>query len=321
MKIRKVNFFEADFNVYSDSHELPDKIKATFPVTEGESDPQIDLKDVLGLKTLAETGKRIKLPRSKLSSYARYGIPVTLQEETFWYTELTTRAIRNINQNNKSSNSETIYQALKHIIDSSITNEDEGSGISSQNLFWFEVKKMLRKVFFIQAYNRDGSKAFEGFQEISLPEYTYHPIPLLKFLLLGIIEPKLLSEKEFRSLCTAFDLADLDDLPPSPLSPEFIGEFLFKNTFDIKEMISGSLNKFRENSNSMNSGIATFQKDLNDDEWSYIKKVGNVFVDKTISVSFEKINIMKNESLLEFYERFKILRHISSKAGSFNINT
>jgi hypothetical protein len=319
--MRKVNFFEADFEIYKDLSGLPQNITASFPNGDDGSEPAVDLNLILELKYLAEKSEKVKLPRSKLSLTSRYGVPITLQEKSHWYTELMTRAIQQVralmdDPNPRTTNSEAIFLVLRHILDPSIGSEDEGSGLMSANALFFEVRKLLRKVFYIEGLNKDGSRVFDGFNEILIPEYTYHPIPLLKSMLLGVIEPKLLSDKEFIDVCLGFDLVEHDRLfgdPEPSITADLKSQVINNPDIEIIDIMAKALLKNQERLMKENDKPADSKPTLRFKNTEFDGYV----IDNTINISLEMISIMTKDAKMDFIRRFNSLRSIAPKAGMY----
>ena len=141
-------------------------------------------------------------------SLRRSGAPLTLSEQTYWLIELIARAFNSIVENSSYSNSQVLDIILTGMFDSpvsrledQIVNMFERAKIKQAENYIFPTKALLKKVFYTESKEND-----EEYPELFVPTASYHPVSLFKYLLLGIIEPELLSDIEFISVVDGFEL-------------------------------------------------------------------------------------------------------------------
>lgn len=321
MSLRKINYFEADLKLYDDGELLSDQIKATFDLVDGSESPKVDFDLILKLMSLSEANFKAKLPRKHLpSELARYGVTITLQERTHWVTELATRALSLVKAkeglNPRTTNSEAINLAFSELLAGSLAEEDEWSGIISSKKTWLEVKKLLKRVFYISAKEGESNnEVFEGYSEIFIPACTYHPIPLLRYLLLGIIEPKLLSDKEFIDVVIGFNLIKIEEFSRELELKEFDEEF--KRTV-IQDANIDFFALREEYKNPIDHKVPRINID-GEEQKKYRDDTGiaSLSIDRTIISSKVKLGIISVKDLDAFIETFEILKRLAPRAGTF----
>tara|TARA_B100001248_G_C27381722_1_gene457290 strand:- start:44 stop:958 length:915 start_codon:yes stop_codon:yes gene_type:complete len=151
-----------------------------------------------------------------------------------------------------------------------------------------EARKRLKKIFYVE-------DEIDGLLELFIPDVTFHIVPLFRYLLLGLLDPKLLNINEFDVIGNLTNLGYIKD--DNPFSANF-DETLYDPGF-----IEFNL---RENS----SFKLDFNKLHKDAKSLTIKKVKN-----KEELSLALIKNLKKEEIKTFEKKFMKIKEIVSQAG------
>ena len=321
MAIRKINLFEADLDfAYRRINKVED-LKATFNARKNGKAPILNYNIFGKLGALERATINERFSRSELHpSLRRSGVPVTLQERTHWLVELATRAIRlsSTTPKKKISNSMVIQMILSNVLDHSVSKADISSETflddvirESENNEILSAQTILRKIFYVNATIVDDSKSAvddEGeFVEMFIPRSSFHPVPLLKYLLLGIIEPKLLSDFEFALILKAFNLIEVED---AATDLEYLGAKWSEND---------RFNLIRESNLNIKEIIESQKKVLDEIQGAPVGRHMRAkgYLDRQLFLSNTKMSYLDAEKIDLFIARFELLKKIMPAAGKF----
>ena len=322
MNIKKVSLFEANLEPHIDKSSKVKGLKAIFNANESDHLPIIDIEQLKNLSRIEMTSNAIRLSRENPRedhlhiSLRRSGAPLTLSEKTYWLIELIARAFR-VLTDSKYSNSQVLDIILTGMFDSpvsqledQIVNMFDRAKIKQAEDYIFPTKALLKKVFYTKSKEND-----EEYPELFVPTASYHPVSLFKYLLLGIIEPKLLSDVEFISVIDGFKIADVRDFPypdrarKKQISAEVKHDVFQRANIDFfkirdkhKEILKAYPN------NSIRQHMDRYEK-LDSSTPRYRR-------DSFLGLS--KMSYLDDESLNLFIERFKLLKSIAPYAGNFS---
>ena len=151
-----------------------------------------------------------------------------------------------------------------------------------------EARKRLKKIFYVE-------DEIDGLLELFIPDVTFHIVPLFRYLLLGLLDPKLLNINEFDVIGNLTNLGYIKD--DNPFSANF-DETLYDPgfiEFNLKENSSFKLdfNKLHKDAKSLT-----------------IKKVKN-----KEELSLALIKNLKKEEIKTFEKKFMKIKEIVSQAG------
>ena len=321
MTLKKINKFEADLDpAYRRGHNIED-LKVTFNAKKNGKAPILKYELFNKLESLETKTNNERFSRSDLHiSLRRSGMPITLQERTHWIVELTARAMR-IVTGRRYTNSMVIEMLFSNLLDRSISQKDIGSKDffadspqDDQQKNIISTQALLRKIFYVDldlSSDKDGD-----FVEMFIPKASYHPVPLLKFLLLGIIEPKLLSDTEFLQIVHGFKLPDIElsygNLQDTRINSRVLTdsdkfEIISNAELDIERIIAEQKKVLEKNPR----GITL-------DRGGPRMHTRNGFIKRQIFLSHTKMCYLEPKKIELFNTRFELLKKIMPAAGEFS---
>ena len=161
-----------------------------------------------------------------------------------------------------------------------------------------EARKRLKKIFYIDDAIDTGFENIDGLLELFIPDATFHVVPLFRYLLLGLLDSKLLNGGELEVIFNLTNAGDIEE--DNPFSKDF------GDTLSDPGFIEGNL---RENS--------SFEIDFN-----RLLKNAKAFDAKSFkgvkskeALSLDLIKNLTKEELKSFETKFMKMKKIVSQAG------
>jgi len=365
IKFNKKNVFTTEISTVEKKNKAH-KISVTFELDADDiNGAVVDYSALDRLKQL-EKNTIDDLSMIRRSVGARYGSVVSINERTHWTLSLMSRNATGGN-NRKTSISSILDGLLSHVTKSSFISDAELISIKEdQEEDLNKDMQSLYKVFYCKDDNPDIKKLDEqssstDLKELFIPDLTYHVVPLFRFLLLGLINPKLLSNSELTLIRDLIPNSELPEKGLSRLNKPFITddnnadfrEKLRNNEIDFIKVFKDSESELKE----IEKEIAKERNQVRPDESLTTKKnsqtIGRksriygldptLWLSKKYSLQTEKmkaanvrnhfkeaegrakagsvimIGSLKEEDIILYAERFKLIAEISKKAGDLKL--
>ena len=247
-------------------------------------------------------------------------------EQTAWTLDLVAKS-SSISTNKKVSITNALDIFLDHAVRDNLSENDFAQKYESKrkNLEFINSNlQNLNRVFIVRTPSWTSSendiRYEESELEVFIPDATYHPVPLFRFLLLGLIEPSLLGPWDLDVISYSFSELGLDTdsftyedsdikkrLQNTSLDFKKLYELSIKTQEKIDSLIdtktvflSGGKKRKRYDKSRLNEHVKKMQP-LEKDMWTSQSIIG--------SLSQESINL--------FEQQFKIWQYLSKKMGYF----
>ena len=272
-----------------------------------------------------EIEKNTGLNKGKILG-GRYGSVISINEQTAWTLDLVAKS-SSISSNKKVSITNALDIFLDHAVRDNLSENDFAQKYESKrkNLEFINSNlQNLNRVFIVRAPSWTSSvndiKYEESELEVFIPDVTYHPVPLFRFLLLGLIEPSLLSPWDLDVISYSFSELGLDtesfvykdsDIKKRLQNTSLDFKKLYELSIETQEKIdslidmktvflSGGKKRKRYDKSRLTEHVKKMQP-LEKDMWTNQSIIG--------SLSQESINL--------FEQQFKIWQYLSKKMGYF----
>lgn len=285
-----------DYNTFGELSEIESKIEATTGINQGK---------ILG---------------------GRYGSVISINEQTAWTLDLIAKS-SSISTNKKVSITNALDIFVDHAIRNNLSENDFAQRYEAKrkNLEFINTNlQNLNRVFIVSTpswLSSDNDISYEETElEVFIPDVTYHPVPLFRYLLLGLIEPSLLGPWDLDTIGYSFRELGLDtdsftyedsDVKKRLQTASLDFKKLYKRSIDAQAKIDS----FIDTKTVFLSGGKTRKRYDKSRLTEWVKNKQPM--EKDVLTNQSMIGSLSPESIDLFERQFKIWQYLSQKMGYF----
>lgn len=285
-----------DYNKFSELSEIEGKIELTSGLNQGK---------ILG---------------------GRYGSVISINEQTAWTLDLIAKS-SSISTNKKVSITNALDIFLDHAVRDNLSENDFAQRYEAKRKNWEFINSNLQnlnRVFIVSTpswLSSDNDIEYEETElEVFIPDVTYHPVPLFRYLLLGLVEPSLLGPWDLDTI--GYSFRELGIEPDSFVYEDSdIKKRLQTASLDFKKLHKRSIETQAEIDSLIDtktvflSGGKTRKRYDKSRLTEWVKNKQPL--EKDILTNQSMIGSLTPESIELFERQFKIWQYLSQKMGYF----